>query len=173
MLRRIFTGVTLGAAAALLIIFSIPSYNQGEPSPAGMMAQQFSFVLDGKPMQLSDYRGKVVVLNFWATWCPPCVDETPSLVALQRSIEPKGGTVLGISVDTDAQAYTNFVQRNAIDFPTYRDPSAKIAEEYGTFMYPETYIIDRRGRIARKIVGAQDWTSPEMKRYLDSVLAGK
>lgn len=104
MKRKIITGLTLGAVAGLLIIFAIPGYNQGEASPAGSTAKDFSFTLDGKPAQLSDYRGKVVVLNFWATWCPPCVDETPSLVALQRYLSPKGGTVLGISADVDDQA---------------------------------------------------------------------
>ncbi len=171
MKRKILTGLTLGAVAGLLIIFAIPGYNQGEASPAGSMAKPFSFVLDGKPVQLSDYRGKVVVLNFWATWCPPCVDETPSLVTLQHYLGPKGGTIIGVSLDDDEQAYTRFLAQNGIDFPTYRDPSKKIPEEYGTYMYPETYIIDRQGRIARKIVGAQDWMSPSMTRYLDSVLA--
>jgi len=171
MKRKIITGLTLGAVAGLLIIFAIPGYNQGEASPAGRAAKPFSFAVDGKPAQLSDYRGKVVVLNFWATWCPPCVDETPSLVALQKYIEPKGGTIIGISLDEDEQAYTQFVQQNGIDFPTYRDPSKNIPEEYGTYMYPETYIIDRHGRIARKLVGAQDWMSPAMTKYFDSVLA--
>jgi cytochrome c biogenesis protein CcmG, thiol:disulfide interchange protein DsbE len=170
MKRKILSGITLGAVAGLLILFAIPSYKYGEASPAGSAAKPFSFELNGKPAQLSDLRGKVVVLNFWATWCPPCVEETPSLVALQREIEPRGGMVLGISVDVDAQAYTQFLQTNGIDFATYRDPTSKIPAEYGTFVYPETYVIDRQGRIARKFVGAQDWTSTEMTAYLNSLL---
>ena len=171
MKRKILTGITLGAVAGLLILFARPSYNQGEPSLAGSTAKPFSFEENGKQMQLSDLRGKVVVLNFWATWCPPCVEETPSLIALQREIAPKGGTVLGISVDDDAQAYAQFVQANGIDYPTYRDPSAEIPASYGTSMYPDTYIIDRHGKIARKLVGAQDWTSREMTAYFNSLLA--
>lgn len=171
MKRKIFTGVSLGAVAGLLVLFASPSYKQGMASPAGTMAKAFSFTLSGKQMTLADLRGKVVVLNFWFSSCPPCIDETPSLIALQRQIEPKGGTVLGISVDQDPQAYAQFVQSNALDFPTFLDGDAKIAQQYGTYMYPETYIIDRQGRIARKIVGAQDWTSPQMTAYLDSVLA--
>jgi cytochrome c biogenesis protein CcmG, thiol:disulfide interchange protein DsbE len=170
MKRKILSGITLGAVAGLLILFAIPSYKYGEASPAGSAAKPFSFELNGRPAQLSDLRGKVVVLNFWATWCPPCVEETPSLVALQREIEPRGGMVLGISVDVDAQAYTQFLQKNGIDFPTYRDPTSQIPAEYGTFVYPETYVIDRQGRIARKFVGAQDWTSTEMTTYLNSLL---
>ncbi|HEV2288716.1 MAG TPA: TlpA disulfide reductase family protein [Candidatus Acidoferrales bacterium] len=170
MKRKILSGIMLGAVVGLLILFAMPSYKYGEASPAGSMAKPFSFELNGSPEQLSDLRGKVVVLNFWATWCPPCVEETPSLVALQREIGPKGGVVLGISVDSDAQVYAQFLQTNGIDYPTYRDPDSKIPSEYGTLVYPETYIIDQRGKIARKLVGAQDWMSPEMTAYLKSLL---
>lgn len=171
MKRKVLTGVALGAVAGLLVLFASPSYKEGQASPAGSVAKAFSFQMNGKEMALSDLRGKVVVLNFWATWCPPCVDETPSLVALQREIAPRGGTILGISVDDNPQAYAQFVQNRGLDFPTYRDPSKKIAEQYGTYMYPETYIIDRHGRIARKIVGGQDWTSAQMIAYFNSLLA--
>ena len=99
-------------------------------------------------MRLSqDLRGKVVVLNFWATWCPPCVEETPSLNLLQQWIAPNGGVVLGVSLDEDQSAYENFLPSNNVGFPTYRDPSKQIAISYGTTMYPETYVIDRQGRI--------------------------
>jgi peroxiredoxin len=76
-------------------------------------------------------------------------------------------------VDDDQSAYENFLKTYEIGFPTYRDPSKKISLAYGTTMYPETYIIDRNGRIDRKIVGPQDWTSPEMTAYLDSVIQSK
>lgn len=169
-LRKVVTGVTLGAVAGLLIIFAVPSYNHGEASIAGSKARPFSFELGGKQMQLADYRGRIVILNFWATWCPPCVDETQSLVALQKQIAPRNATVLGVSIDVDAQAYQQFLQDYKIDFPTFRDPSEKIAREYGTHMWPETYIIGRDGRIIRKLIGEQDWTSPEMTSYINSVL---
>lgn len=176
MKRKVFTGVTLGAVAGLLVLFASPSYKQGMASPAGSMAKAFSFQVDGKNSSLADLRGKVVVLNFWASWCPPCVDETPSLNQLQQRIAPRGGIVLGISADTDPGAYEQFLKDHGVIFPTYRDPVeqgnlSQIGLDYGTSMYPETYIIDRRGRIARKIIGEQEWTSPQMTAYLDSVLA--
>jgi cytochrome c biogenesis protein CcmG, thiol:disulfide interchange protein DsbE len=176
MKRKIFTGVTLGAVAGLLILFASPSYKEGQASLAGSAAKPFSFQIDGKQMTLSDLRGKVVILNFWASWCPPCVDETASLNQLQQSIAPHGGMVLGISADTDPSAYEQFLKDHSVIFPTYRDPVeqgtlSQIGLDYGTAMYPETYIIDRRGRIARKIVGEQKWASPQMIAYLDSVIA--
>jgi len=124
-------------------------------------------------MQLSDLRGQVVLVDFWASWCPPCVDEAPSLNALQAQIASRGGTVLGVSIDEDETAYQNFLQMYHVSFPTFRDPSKKIETDYGTSMIPETYVIDRNGKIDRKVVGAQDWTSPTMMAYLDSVLNEK
>ena len=170
MIRKVKAGAALVIVAALAIVFAHPDYRQGEPSLRGRTAKDFSFTLDGKPAHLSDLRGKVVVLNFWATWCPPCVEEAPSLNALHQQIVPLGGTVLGISVDEDASAYGNFLEQYKIAFPTDRDASAKIARDYRSAMFPETYIIDRQGRLDRKIVGPQDWTSPRMTAYFDSLL---
>ena len=150
-----------------------PITAKASPACAERPAKDFAFTLDGKPAHLSDLRGKVVFLNFWATWCPPCVEETPSLNQLQHRIAPLGGTVLGVSVDDDQHAYENFLNTYHIDFPTYRDASKQIPLSYGTTMYPETYIIDRSGRIDRKIIGAQDWTSPEMIAYVNSLLNEK
>ena len=124
-------------------------------------------------MQLSDLRGQVVIVDFWASWCPPCVDEAPSLNSLQAWLTPRGGTVLGVSADEDSSAYENFLKMYQVSFPTFRDPSKKIQTEYGTSMIPETYVIDRNGKIDRKVVGAQDWTSPTMTAYLNSVLNEK
>jgi cytochrome c biogenesis protein CcmG/thiol:disulfide interchange protein DsbE len=114
-----------------------------------------------------------VLLNFWATWCPPCVDEAPSLNALQKRIAPLGGTVLGVSVDDDQEAYQEFIKHYELSFPTFRDTTKQIPLMYGTTMYPDTYVIDRHGKLDRKIVGPQDWSSPEMTQYLDKLLAAK
>ena len=168
--RNLSSGLVLACIAGLIFIFVRPDYRQGEASLHGRRAKDFPIVIDGKPGKLSDLRGKVVVLNFWATWCPPCVEEAPALNELQRRIAPFGGTVLGVSVDDDQEAYENFLRAYNIKFPNYRDPARQVSNEYGTFMYPESYVIDRRGRFDRKIIGPQDWTSPEMTAYFDSVL---
>lgn len=170
LVKKITGYVVMAAVLAILAAFILPSYRQGEASMAGKTAPDFAVPLDGKGAHLSDLKGKVVVLNFWATWCPPCVEETPALNSLQKRIASRGGVVLGVSVDDDEAAYQKFLKDQEIVFPTYRDASKKSALDYGTKMYPETYIIDRRGKIARKVIGPQKWDSAEMLAYFDAIL---
>jgi cytochrome c biogenesis protein CcmG/thiol:disulfide interchange protein DsbE len=170
LVRRLLAWTAVAIAAAILVLFAMPSYRQGEASIAGKPAQDFPLTLAGKSEHLSDLKGKLVVLNFWATWCPPCVEETPSLNRLQKYIDSRGGMVLGVSVDEDGAAYDKFLKDQSVIFPTYRDATKKSAADYGTTIYPETYIIDRHGKIARKFVGAQQWDSPEMLAYFDAIL---
>jgi cytochrome c biogenesis protein CcmG, thiol:disulfide interchange protein DsbE len=177
-LRRVMVWAALALGGAILLLFALPSYRQGEASIAGKTADDFALEMEGKPRHLSDYRGKVVVLNFWASWCPPCVEEAPALNRLQRYIAPNGGTVLGFSIDEDPAAYDKFLKEFAVNFPTCRDPTvrdnkSKIMSGYGTSLIPETYVIDRHGKIARKIVGPQQWDSPEMLAYFDAILREK
>jgi len=170
--RNLKTGLVLAFVAGLLVLFARPDYRQGEASLRGRRAKDFALTLDGKPSRLSDLHGKVVLLNFWASWCQPCRDEAPSLNLLQQRIAKSGGTVLGVNagVDETQAGYDEFLNSYNITFPTYLDSSKQIALDYGTTAYPETYVIDRNGRIDRKIVGPQDWTSPTLIAYLDSVL---
>ncbi len=175
MLRKIAAWGVVAAALGVLLLFAMPSYRQGEASIAGKTAQDFLLEIAGKPRHLSDLKGKVVVLNFWATWCPPCVEETPHLNRLQKYIESRNGVILGVAADEDPAAYEKFLRDQGVVFLNYRDPSTKenhsrIAQEYGTSMYPETYIIDRHGKIARKFIGLQQWDSPDMLAYFDSIL---
>jgi len=121
---------------------------------------------DQSKITLSQFRGQVVVLNFWATWCPPCVEEMPSLVEMQRRFKAKGVTVLAVSVDVDESAYRQFVKDHNVDLLTVRDPDQKSSALYGTFKFPETYIVDRDGVIRRKFIGAVDWTAPEVTDFL-------
>jgi peroxiredoxin len=173
--RKIAVWVVVLAALVVLLLFAMPSYRQGEASIAGKNAWDFPLEVSGKPGHLSDYKGRVVVLNFWATWCPPCVEETPALNHLQKYIASRNGVVLGVAADEDSAAYEKFLRDQGVVFPTYRDPGTKdnhspIAQTYGTSMYPETYVIDRQGKIARKVIGFQQWDSPEMLAYFDAVL---
>jgi peroxiredoxin len=168
--RKILVWCAVGLAAGILVLFAVPSYRQGEASLAGKSADNFSADIAGKAEKLSDFKGKVVVLNFWASWCPPCVNETPSMIHLQQYIASRNGVVLGGSIDEDPEAYAKFLKDYAINFPTFRDPTKKISLDYGTSIIPETYIIDRHGKIARKIIGEQQWDSPDMLAYFDALL---
>jgi len=104
---------SMGFAFAVLAFFTLPHYRQGESSIAGKRAYDFPIELNGKSAHLSDLRGKVVVLNFWATWCPPCVEETPALIQLNQHIASRNGMVLGVSVDEDQAAYLNLFRTTA------------------------------------------------------------
>jgi cytochrome c biogenesis protein CcmG/thiol:disulfide interchange protein DsbE len=158
-----------------MFLFAMPSYRQGEASIAGTTARDFSMEIAGRPKHLTDYKGQVVILNFWATWCPPCVEETPALNHLQKYIESRKGVILGVAADEDPAAFEKFLREQGVVFSTYRDPLTRdnhspIAHSYGTSMYPETYVIDRNGKIARKFIGFQQWDSPDMLAYFDSIL---
>ena len=139
--------------------------NEGDRAPGFELTDD-----SGSGASLDDYRGKYLLLNFWATWCPPCVEELPSLNTLHRELEPKGLIVLGISVDENKQAYEQFLDRFGVAFPTVRDPEMAVASRYGTSIYPESYLIDRDGRVVRKYVGPKNWMSPEIANYLRSLL---
>lgn len=145
---------------------------------AGDQAPEFSVRAEnGRTIGLPDFGGKVLVLNFWASWCPPCVQETPTLSDFAAQYADKGVVVLGISVDKDEKAYRAFLQKFRPNFLTAREGT--IHEEYGTFIYPETYII-QNGRVVKKIVDVadwpgnpsrfEDWTDPDFGKYIQSLL---
>jgi cytochrome c biogenesis protein CcmG, thiol:disulfide interchange protein DsbE len=144
-------------------------YSGSRPFRIGSAAPDF-IVQDGdRRVELRDFLGKIVVLNFWATWCPPCVEELPTLVQLQEQLKDKGVTVIGVSVDADADDYHRFLKDHKIDFLTVRDPDQKANNLYGTVKFPETYIIDRNGILRRKFIGAVDWTQPEIVNFLSKL----
>ena len=136
---------------------------------AGESAPDFTLTSDsGRSVSLNNFGGKVLLLNFWASWCPPCVEETPSLSELAKEFGPKGLVVLAVSVDEKENAYRAFLQRFRPDFLTVRD--SKLHEEYGTFVYPESYIIGADGRVLRKVAEGADWMDPQMTQYISSLL---
>lgn len=160
--------------AALLAVFLTGCYHGSKPPSIGRPAADFTIQDSDRSVTLSQYRGKIVVLNFWASWCPPCVEELPSLVQLQKQLQDKNVTVIGISVDEDANDYHKFLKDHGVDFLTVREGGNKTdtgvlsptANKYGTFKIPETYIIDGNGIIRRKFIGPVDWRQPEIVEYL-------
>ncbi|MGB9454427.1 MAG: TlpA disulfide reductase family protein [Bryobacteraceae bacterium] len=136
---------------------------QGDSAPA------FSVVADnGATVGVPNFRGKLLVLNFWATWCPPCVQETPSLSQFAAQFKDKGVVVLALSVDRDVKAYRAFLNKYKPAFLTARD--FRVHADYGTFIYPETYIIDARGKVQMKIPESADWNDPRLTQFVSSLL---
>jgi cytochrome c biogenesis protein CcmG, thiol:disulfide interchange protein DsbE len=144
-------------------------YSGSRPPRIGSLAPDFTVQDSDRKVSLSQLRGQTVVLNFWATWCPPCVEEMPSLVNMQQRMKDKGVTVLAVSIDEDDAAYHHFLKNYKIDLLTVRDPAQKAPALYGTSKWPETYIIDRNGIVRRKFIGAVDWNSREVAEFLAKV----
>ena len=162
---RRFAYFTYPLALAVLISLS-GCYSGSRPPRIGSNAPDFTVQDPERTVSLHDFRGQVVVLNFWATWCPPCVEEMPSLVEMQRRMKNKGVTVVAVSVDVDQNAYQQFRKDHNVNLLTVRDPNQKSSNLYGTFKFPETYVIDRQGVMRRKFIGAVEWTSPEITDFL-------
>lgn len=141
--------------------------NARDPAVQGQMAPNFSFNdQSGRRLSLSDFRGKVVLINFWATWCPPCRDEMPSMESLQRQMDKNEFAILALSVDDSWDQVNQFMNQSGFDLPVYADFDKKISSLYGTFKFPETYVLDREGILALKVIGPTDWTAPEMLSFL-------
>jgi len=138
---------------------------------AGDSAPSFSITADnGRTITASNFGGRLLVLNFWATWCQPCVEEVPSLDQFAKEMAGSGVVVLGVSMDKDPKRYKDFLSRARVSFMTARDPDAKISADYGTFKYPESYIIDAKGKVVQKIIGATNWTDGNMVNAVKSFL---
>jgi cytochrome c biogenesis protein CcmG, thiol:disulfide interchange protein DsbE len=161
-------GRTLLAKLLLIGLFAVLAgcYSGSRPTRIGSNAPDFTVQDSDHTVTLSQFRGQVVVLNFWATWCPPCVEETPSLVQMQARLKNRGVVVLAVSIDDDETAYHKFLKEYGVNMVTVRDAAKKAATLYGTFGWPESYVIDRKGVIRRKFIGPVDWTSPEITEYL-------
>jgi len=159
-------------ASALLIIILLATFalsgcwSGTRPSRIGAAAPDFTVHDSERTVTLSQFKGQVVVLNFWATWCPPCIEEMPSLVQMQQRMQSKGVTVLAVSVDADDKQYRRFLREHNVSLLSVRDADQKSNELYGTFKFPETYVIDRNGVVRRKFIGAVDWTEPEVIDFL-------
>ena len=153
-------------AVVLILLASSGCYSGTRPPRIGNAAPDFTVRDSDHTVTLSQLKGQVVVLNFWATWCAPCVEEVPSLVQMQQRMRSKGVTVLAVSVDADDGQYRRFIRDHSVNLLTVRDPDQKSNGLYGTSKFPETYVIDRNGVVRRKFIGAVDWTEPEIIDYL-------
>jgi peroxiredoxin len=129
--------------------------------------------LAGGEVDLGSLRGRVVVLNFWATWCPPCVAEMPSLERLHRTLGPEGLAVVTVSTDEDEAELRRFVSEHALTLPVLRDPGGRVAaSDYRTTGYPETFTLDRGGVLLEHTVGPAEWDTPAALAHFRVLLGG-
>lgn len=163
-LRVLLALLTAAFLAVVVVSLRDTSAREGGKAPA------FSLVTDqGRQVTPVSFGGKVLVLNFWATWCQPCVEEVPSLNRMQKKFANSGVVVVAVSVDKSPAKYRAFLDRIPVAFQTKLDSAADVSAKYGTFQYPETYII-KDGRVMRKFPQAVDWMSDDLTQYIQSLL---
>lgn len=160
---------------AVMILFSVAVIGcsrQEEPVIEGKVAPDFTLKdLAGRQVRLSDFRGKVVFLNFWATWCPPCREEIPSMVRLERMMVGKPFQMLAVSIDEGGKdAVERFFKNSGAALPALLDTDQAISKRYGTTGVPETFILDKKGVIVKKVVGGMDWSDPQVVAFFNEIM---
>ena len=172
--KRVETGIRVAIGALLMALaWVIVTTMREHIVDVGDTAPQFTVTTqNGTRVSLEQFGGKVLLLNFWATWCAPCVQEVPSLNQLQKQLGNSGLVVLGVSVDRSDNAYKTFLKRFNIGFLTTRDPTEDISAASGTYRFPETYLIDKNGKVLQKYIGPPEkgWTDPAIVNSLRSYL---
>jgi peroxiredoxin len=138
--------------------------------PGKPQAPAFELVdLDGKIHHLSDYRGKVLVVNFWATWCPPCREEMPSMERAWQKMKQEGMVMMAINVGEDEDTIFQFTANYPVTFPLLLDQDSEVVGRWGVRGLPTTYVVDPRGRVVYRAIGGREWDDPgllEMMRAL-------
>ena len=144
------------------LVWTVAGTLQVHITEAGDTAPNFSIVDEhGRTVTRSDFGGKILALNFWASWCPPCLEELPSMNQFAQEFGSQGVVVLGISIDKNEKLYKRFLTQMHVAYDTARDPEADISASYGTFQIPETYIIGRDGKVIEKTADAFNWMDPQ------------
>jgi len=170
----LIAGVMLVVRMQTPVVSQLDTDRQGNID-VGKMAPTFTLRnLQGNLEGLEDYKDKVIVLNFWATWCAPCLEEMPAFEELYRRYRSQGLTVLAVSLDKgDSLKVKNFVDANNLTFPVLLDSEGVAEKLYPSFTIPFTYVIDRKGRIAARVDGAKNWASIETFAALDILVKGR
>ncbi|OGB90110.1 hypothetical protein A2625_04785 [candidate division WOR-1 bacterium RIFCSPHIGHO2_01_FULL_53_15] len=165
-----------GLLVCLFVGFAVSAFALGGQAPQGLPetgrpAIDFKLPdLSGRTISLSGHKGKVIFLNFFATWCPPCREEMPSMQALYNKLKGRDFEMLAVSIDRDAAKLKAFVEKNKYTFRILSDPDGTVASQYGVGAIPATFIIDKKGRIAGSFVGGRDWTERSVLEMLTRLM---
>lgn len=166
--------MTIGVGIIILLQLKDSPFNLSGKPPLGkgLSAPNFSLPdLEGKKVSLTDFKGKVVLLNIWATWCAPCVAEMPSMEKLYQELKHEDFEILAISVDeSGAEAVKPFLEKHKLSFPVLLDKNGEIKNLYQTTGIPESFIIDKDEIIVEKIIGPRDWADSEAIRYFRNII---
>jgi len=167
-MRKIFRSFLILLLVSSLLAMVCACSKEGPAPREGSIAPDFSLQdLSGKTVKLSDLRGMVVLLNFWATWCPPCREEVPSLSRLNAVMPGKGFRMVTVSIDNGgSNDVESFFRMTGYRLPTLLDPDSTVGKMYGITGVPETFIIDAHGVIRKKVVGPFSWDDPSVITYL-------
>jgi peroxiredoxin len=168
-------GGALGTAAAFGAVAPIAHAGGGamllQRVPGAPAAPEFALPdLDGRQVRFSDHAGRVVVVNFWATWCPPCRDEIPSMVRAWSKLESAGVAMLAVHVGGDSDTIWSFLAEFNVTFPVLIDRSSSVSRAWQTIGLPTTYVTDTQGRKALRAIGGREWDNPDL---VASILALK
>ena len=163
--------------AALIMALGAPSVGSAQTPPweieklPSRPAPAFSLPdLAGKPVSLADFKGQLLLINFWATWCGPCREEMPALDGLYRKFKGQGLTLIGIAIDSDPNLVKQFLTTTKTKFPTLSDPEMTCHDAYKVFTYPTTFLVDRKGIVQKYWLGTQEWDSEEFEQILREYL---
>lgn len=172
--ERLITIIVFITIITVVIVYEWSQRERHRPAMPGYAAPEFSaFDFSGKERYLSEYRGKVVFLNIWATWCPPCKEEMPSMEYLYNSLKGPNFEMLAISIDREGISVVKpFMEKLKLSFPILLDTRGKIANLYKITGVPETFIIDGRGVIAEKVIGARNWSDSKHWEKLKKLVEG-
>ena len=170
-IKPILFFVIVGGIAALFVYRE--ASKTGRPGVISVGQQAPDFVTKdetGKEVRLSDFRGKLVFLNFWATWCLPCIEEMPEMQTLNEKFKDRKFQMMAVSVDTNWQIVKDFYKKHNIDVPTYLDPGQQARNTFKVRGYPETFIIDRNGSVLKYIIGPQPWSDPKVMGTIEKMI---
>lgn len=159
---RILTVVGLGLVALWM---SLRAPARSREAPKFVLPD-----LSGKVVRMDDLRGKVVLLNLWATWCPPCIEEMPTLEALSKKMTGRDFVLLAISEDEHSEDVAPWIEQRGLTFPVLLDARGQVGADLGITGYPETFIVDRTGRIVHHHIGYRDWAEPGIVAALERLM---